>query len=748
MERENKQETMGFKGILYLIVFLLITAGVVVLQLRFKGFAGPLPDTLVIIALVLANFLLLTAVIFMTARSLWKLSTERKRGVLGAKFRTKLVAAFVSISFIPTILLFIIGSGMFTKSIERLFSLKIENALLDAVFVAETHYDGLQNEALRFGRQISGMMTEERFLNRFDKPVLEDYLGKKAEEYGLGSVEFYSAPGERVLSIITGQFPADAFVATPAELIARAFNAEEVTGVSGSGKAGEIVRAVVPLYALEEGGTVVAALAVSYHVPKSLAAKADQIRTAAGEYRSSFKGKELIKLAYRLAFLTITLMLLLAAIWVALRVSSGITVPIRKLAEGTVAVASGDLDYQVEEKSADEVGILVDSFNRMTRDLRNSRERLEQEIIYKETILSNIDTGVVSFDRLGRIITINAAAERILGIRSDGVINRRYDDAFSFIELAPIRSLFRKLEQGKGRAEEVISLPVRGRTLTLRMRITTLRDSSGTMSVITFNDLTELLRAQKSETWQDVARKIAHEVKNPLTPIKLSAERLRKKFSEGSPDFDAVFEECSMTIVQQADGLKKLLNEFSEYARMPRSNPLAGPLAPVIDSMIQMYAGTYRNIEFVKDVPADLPDVLLDQEQMQRVFLNLFVNAIEAMDGNGKIWVTVRLASEGMVRIEVLDEGPGISEEDMPRVFEPYFSSKKRGGGLGLAIVERVIADHNGSIHVEQRKPRGARIVIELPTVSWTGSDGGDGSQEALDRSQEPGGRSQETAPS
>ena len=722
MKQEDRKTQTGFKGILYLIAFLFITTGVVLLQIRLRGFAGPIPDTLLVIALMLANFLLLAAVIFMMARSLWKLSIERKRGVLGAKFRTKLVVAFVSLSFIPTILLFIIGSGLVTKSIERLFSLRIEKSLNEAVFVAQTYYEQLQKQALGFGRQVSSLMREERFLKRFEKPVIEEYLGRKAEEYGVGAIELYSSPRERGAAVITAQFPENTFTRTPSELIARGFAAEEIADISGRGEAGEIVRAVVPLYENEEEKNIVAALAVSYYVPASLAAKADQIRTGAAEYRSSFKGKELLKMSYRLGFLTVALTLLLAAIWVALRLSAGITVPIRKLAEGTVAVASGDLDYQIEEKSGDEVGMLVDSFNRMTWDLKNSRERLEQESIYKETILSNIDTGVVSLDRFGRIVTINPAAARILGVQQKDVLDKRYDEAFSFIELTPIRMLFRRLEQGRGRAEEAISLPVRGRTLTLRMRVTTLRDSSGAMSVITFDDLTELLRAQKAETWQDVARKIAHEVKNPLTPIKLSAERLRKKFSEKAGDFDEVFEECSMTIVHQADGLKKLLNEFSEYARMPRSNPLPGSLTSVLDATIQLYSGTYKDIVFVKDIPSQIPEIMIDEEQMQRVFLNLFVNAIEAMDGKGTIRVTARVVSNGRVRIEVNDEGPGIRDEDVHHVFEPYFSSKKRGGGLGLAIVERIIADHSGSIHAEQNQSRGATFVMELPTNTWSGN--------------------------
>ena len=717
METERKEGQSGLRGVLTLFGFVLLTALAIVLQIKYRGFEGPLSDNILIVILTNANFLLLAAVIFMTARSLWKLSIERKHGVLGARFRTKLVAAFVSLSLIPPILLFLIGTGMSTRSMERLFSLKIETSLEDSVSVAQAYYDRLREQAIDFGRQISRQMTEEHLLSRFDAPVLKDYLGRKAAEYGLGSVELLTSPRERSVTVVTGKFPARTFVATSADLAAKAFTSEDTATVIDLGKKGEIVRAVVPVYASLDDKRVSAAVAVSYYVPQSLTAKNEEIRLGYSQYRSSLRGKEPIKLAYRLGFLTVTLALLLAAIWVALRVAAGITVPIRKLAEGTAAVAAGRFDYRIDETTGDEVGVLIGSFNKMTSELRQSREQLVQADSYKQTILSNIDTGVVSIDRLGRITTINPSALASLGVREKDVLGKRYDEAFGFIELEPIRRLFRRLEQGQGRAEEEIALNVRGRILTLRMRVSTLRDSAGTPigSVITFDDLTELIRAKKAETWQDVARRIAHEFKNPLTPIKLSAERLRKKHSEGAADFDMVFDECSRTIVQEADGLRKLVDEFANFARMPSSNPVPQPLAPVIESAAQLYATAHKNIAIVKEIAPGMPDVIIDNEQMKRVFINLFENAVAAMSGKGRIWVATRMTSGGMAQIEVADEGPGITAEDIPRLFEPDFSRKKKKSGLGLAIVLRIIKDHGGTIRVEQNAPKGAKFIIQLP---------------------------------
>jgi two-component system, NtrC family, nitrogen regulation sensor histidine kinase NtrY len=719
MAKQDAEGKTGWKSVLLLLVFLSLSAVAIVLQLKYRGFEGPLSDNLLIIFLINTNFLLLAGVIFLIAKSLWKLSVERRHNVLGARFRTKLVAAFVSLSFIPPVLLFFIGSGMFTSSIERLFSLRIENTLKDSVALSQEYYDRLRKDAEVFAVQISRQMTEARILSRFETPVVREYLGKKAAEYGLGSVELFTAPDRRTVNIVTDQYPANTFIRTPSNLVADALDGREAVELLETERKGDIMRVVVPLYNETEVTKVDGAIAVSYYISRSLSSKITDIREGYTQYRSAFKSREPIKLSYRLGFLAVTLALLLAAIWVALRVAAGITVPIKKLAEGTAAVAAGDFDYRIDEKAADEVGVLVDNFNVMTRELKQSRERLEQEVNAKKAILSNIETGVVSLDRVGRIAMINRSAADVLRTSEDEVLGKRYDEAFGYLELKPIRELFRKLEEGAGRAENEITLNVHGRMLTLRMRITTLRDSSGSLtgSVITFDDLTELLRAKKAETWQDVARRIAHEFKNPLTPIKLSAERLRKKHTEGSPDFNAVFDECSRTIVQEADGLRKLVDEFANFARMPASNPVPQPLAPILESVSLLYGGAHKDITIRREIDPFLPEVLIDQEQMKRVFINLLENAVEAMSGKGMILIRAKTSAPGFVQVEVADEGVGIAPEDIPRLFQPDFSRKKKKSGLGLAIVLRIIKDHGGTIRVEQNQPRGAKFIIEIPTA-------------------------------
>ena len=719
METPTTPSKTGVRGIVTVTAFLLLTAAAIVLQIKYRGFEGPLSDNLLILILINANFLLLASVIFLIGRSLWKLSVERRSKVLGAKFRTKLVAAFVGLSFIPTILLFIFGSGMYTRGIERLFSLRLEVALRDSVALSRSYYDRLEGQAIGFARQLSSRLAVEWGAVPLEGAALREVLSAKASEYGIGAAAVFGTDQRALAQVVTGQYPSGTYTRAAGDLIEKALSKQEATAVVNVPQTGDIIRAVAPIISLADG-SVLGAVAVSYYVPESHTRKIDAIRAAYSEYRSSFKNKNVLKLSYRLGFLAVMLALLLAAIWVALRVAASITVPIRKLAEGTVEVASGNLDYRIEEQTGDEVGMLVGSFNRMTGDLKHSNERLRQEMSNKEIILANIDAGVISMDRAGRVTTMNRAALQILDVRPEDVLHKRYDEAFRFVDLRPIRNLFRRLEEGLGRAEDVVSLTVRGRTLTLRMRVSTLRDEDGTLlgSVIAFDDLTELLRAKNAETWQDVARKIAHEVKNPLTPIKLSAERLRKKFLEKAPDFEPVFESSSKVIIQEVERLRRLLDEFSDFARMPRPNPVLHALRPIVDGGIALFAGTHREISFTADIPEDLPDLHVDPEQMKLVFINLLKNAIEVMDRDrgGAVQVTARIAAErGMIRIEVADNGPGIKVEDMSRIFEPYFSRKNKGGGLGLAIVERIIADHHGSIRVEPNQPRGARFIIELP---------------------------------
>jgi two-component system nitrogen regulation sensor histidine kinase NtrY len=429
----------------------------------------------------------------------------------------------------------------------------------------------------------------------------------------------------------------------------------------------------------------------------------------------------------------IALVIIMSGTWFGFQIAKGITVPIQRLAEGTKAVAAGDLNFRITVKANDEIGVLVDSFNRMTRDLQASKVQLERankslqgsnieldrRRAYTETVLDNVGSGVVSVDAVGRITTFNRAAERILGLKGEEMRGVLLNDVFKPLGLVMFTDLVERIRAGEreslaweGQAE------VGGGVLVLGLNGSRLRGDKGESlgAVVVFEDLSALIKAQKAAAWQEVAQRIAHEIKNPLTPIQLSAERLRKKFFEGAPDFKDIVDQATGTIVKEVSGLKRMVDEFSKFARMPVPVMERQSLHNAINDVIMLYKGAHRDVEFVTDLDEHLPWIMMDREQMKRVFVNLFDNAVQAMNGKGCLWVATRHeAREGRIVIEVADEGVGIQPGDQENLFLPYFSKTKAGTGLGLAIVHRIISDHNGRIRAANNAPKGAIFTIELP---------------------------------
>ncbi|MGH7394150.1 MAG: sensor histidine kinase, partial [Candidatus Methylomirabilales bacterium] len=498
---------------------------------------------------------------------------------------------------------------------------------------------------------------------------------------------------------------------------------------------GDLIRGVVPVVGRGPGGQILGAVAVSAYVPSGLAEKAADITVGIKEYKQLRMLKNPIKGIYIMLFLMVTLVVLFAAIWTAVHLAQGITAPIQQLAEATRAVAAGNLNYRVQVQADDEIGILVDSFNQMTGDLLRSKAELTganldlqrtnvelgQRRAYMERVLESLAAGVLSLDAAGVVNTMNPAAARILGLDPPAVLGRSYTDGFPEAESAPIRHLIERMAvEGQGSMDEQVALARNGQVVTLVVNIRSLTDRTGTYlgMVVVVDDITQLLRAQQAMAWREVARRIAHEIKNPLTPIKLSTQRLRKKFTERAPDYERVFDECTRTIIQEVDGLQGLVDEFSRYARMPASAPRPGDLHPVIASVVRLYSGLGRGIELHTDLDPHLPPVTLDPDQMKRVLINLVNNAVAAVGEAGRVTLRTRsLPGEGKVEVEVTDTGVGIPPEDRERLFLPYFSTKKSGTGLGLAIVYRIVTEHGGTIRVEGNEPRGTRMVMTFPAL-------------------------------
>jgi two-component system nitrogen regulation sensor histidine kinase NtrY len=412
--------------------------------------------------------------------------------------------------------------------------------------------------------------------------------------------------------------------------------------------------------------------------------------------------------------------------------AKAVTGPILALAEGTEKVARGDLDVVIEESSDDEIGLLVRSFNQMTRDLREALSGLEvsnaevdQRRRYMEIVLRNVDAGVVSIDADGRISTINPSAQRLLGIAPGApVLGSKLEEVLDQPELLEVlRDLSGQTRAGMRESVRRQALvPSGGDMLTLVVTLSLLQDEEGGVigSVIVFDDYTQEVRAQRMAAWREVARRIAHEIKNPLTPIQLSAQRMRRRFRGRLDQADDVqiFDECVDTITSHVEGLKVLVNEFSQFARLPAAILKPDDLNQLVQEAASSYAGT-EDVVFTTELDDTLPRVEFDREQMRRALTNLLDNAraaIEAQGGGGRIEVvTVHDTPMQTARIEVTDDGVGIPEDVRRRIFEPYYSTKPHGTGLGLAIVSRIVADHHGYVRVHPHRPHGTRFIIELP---------------------------------
>jgi two-component system nitrogen regulation sensor histidine kinase NtrY len=699
---------------------------------------APFPNNLLVVSLIGLNILLLLLVVFLILRNIVKLIFERKKRVLGAKLKTKLVVAFITLSLVPTILLFLITTQFITSSIDSWFSVQVENSLQESLVVAQVYYEEQANSALHYARTIRQMITQQRLLEKGNQESLTGLLKSKREEYNLGEVEIISPHSASPL-LFRG--PTLSSVSVPpleSKIIQEALRGKEVTKIQSVGE-GDVIRGLVPIFSSPNPREVAGILATAYFVPRSLVSRVSGISKAFEEYKQLRMVKHPIRSSYLATLSLVTLLIIFSAIWFGLFLAKGITDPIQRLAEGTQRIIKGNLDFQIGKTSEDEFGMLVDSFNQMTQDLKSSKSQvekahaelsksniaLEQRRRYMEVVLRDVGTGVISLDALGRIRTINRSAEEILGIQTEKVLLKTYAEVLQgeYLQLAE------ELLQSVNRAENhsitrQVKLKVRNDVLTLLVKVAILRDEEGRYlgMVVVLDDLTQLQKAQRAEAWREVARRIAHEIKNPLTPIQLSAQRLRKRYLHQFAQDGAVFDECTKTIINQVEELKNLVNEFSSFARLPAANPTPNNLNEIIREAMVLYEEGHKQIQFAFEPDEKIPVSSLDKDQMKRVMVNLLDNAVAAIEAvpganqEGKITVQTHLDPlMHLARIEVADNGCGVLPEDKPLLFEPYFSTKPSGTGLGLAIVNTIIADHHGYIRVRDNAPRGTRFILEVP---------------------------------
>jgi len=671
---------------------------------------------------------------FLVTRNFWKLVWERRRGTLGSRLNFKFVSAFVLVAFVTTSGLLLVSAIFVTRTIDKWFSVQVDRALEESGAIASSTYEATARNALGFSARIAEEIAARGLLRPELGSELLDLVERRQHDYNLGVVEIFRAGGRELVSAINPEIPTASFARQDSDLVRAALAGEEGWEVDEGGH-GDVVRGAVPVPAPDGGAA--GAVVVNAYVPYPLARSVASVRSALAEYRALEPSAGHIRTAYLLELVLAAVMILMLAFWLSLRLAKGVTRPIRALAEGTAEIARGNLDVTVTEHSDDEVGLLVESFNRMTRDLRDARAHLEQsnaELEQRrrsmEVVLRTIAAGVVSIDADGRISTMNPSAQRYLGVAAgSGVIGARLDGVVRVPELlGVITKLVEELEPGlRESRRRQVRAPVGGGFAILVVGATLLHDEAGGQlgTVIVLDDATQLVKVQRMAAWREVARRIAHEIKNPLTPIQLSAQRIRRRFR---PRIEAeggdlkIFDECVEAITSQVESLKLLVDEFSNFARLPTANPKPGDVNRVIADAAASYAGT-EQVALDTELDDDLPTVDIDREQLRRAVTNLIDNAIAAVQRCdapgvrvGRVGLRTRYDSSlQSVRIEVSDDGVGVPPEDRRRIFEPYYSTRQNGTGLGLAIVSRIVADHRGYIRVQENRPRGTRFVIELP---------------------------------
>jgi len=669
------------------VTFFIVTGILLVLlifgiEFHYMGLENvPFQTKVLLFILLNLNLLALFTLMFFVGKSLLKIYVERKNKILGYKFKTKFVVVLVGLTLVPSAFLFVVSSGVVNNYLDRWFDPQIRQPLDKSIEIAKAAYDIQRQQTLLYAKAFSS--------------------GK-------------AAPGNYTITHLLS-IPESA-----SETLKAGFDGKADTEVI-TGEKGDIVRAVVPQY---RGKTQTGVIIVEAFIGSNISKNAGAIQEAYKNYLTLESWKTPIKMNYILVLSFFTIMIVFMALWVALRISRGIMDPIQRLAQETDKVGKGDFESNIDINRDDEIGLLVRSFNKMVKELKEGKESLQQtwaesdrRRLIIENILSNINSGVISLDPSGNILTINSAASEILNISSEEIINKNYSvlaEKLGSIELMETVKSIRLRDFKK--IEKEVNATVREKKILLRVFISSLRDDQNFLgTLVVLDDLTEVMRAQKAIAWEEVARRIAHEIKNPLTPIKLSTEHMIKKWQKKDGDFGQVFERSTKTIIKEVESLKRLVDEFSRFGKMPEITKSPVLLSSIIDNVVNLYKD-YKGIQ-IKVLRLDNePFVKVDAEQIKRAIINIVDNAIQAMEGKGKINIT-NYQNEALDRIyvDIQDNGPGIKKEDYEKLFLPYFSTKKDGTGLGLAIAKKVMNEHRGDIKVNDNKPKGTIFTIELP---------------------------------
>jgi two-component system, NtrC family, nitrogen regulation sensor histidine kinase NtrY len=699
-------------------------------------------SNLVVILLFDLSFLLLGLMLLLVGRNLAKAIFERRRGLIGSKLQVRLVFGFIAVAIVPSVFLLYVAGAFLHADIDSWFDPEYEHMLDDSFEIAKVYYLNSANNAAHFARILSGKITHRNLLAPDNRAQLRTLLERAQQEYNLGTIEIFSADRKLWMFELSPSTPTGIGVSPDSQLLRDTLQGHQVTRADRFGKS-DVIRGSAPIYSTNDSDAVSGAIVVDYYLPKSLAARASAISKATQTYFKLRILHQPIMHSYVLALVLIGLAVVLLASWFGIYLARELTGPIKLLAEGTDALAAGNLNYEIAPVGDDELAHLVESFNRMTSDLRKSRAELERRRRYTETLLLNVTAGVIGLDPKGCITAINPCAERMLGLGAVQVLGSHYSNCVP----PRLRYALNDIFAGAPRPRDVrrpLKLEIAGAATELMLTASRLGedaavdDGQDLGTVLFFEDVSQIAKIERMEAWREVARRIAHEIKNPLTPIQLSAERLRRQLSSRdsaatgatvdgnvqrlSPAYIELVDECTRTIIGEVEDLKRLVDEFAAFARMPQVHPVPGNLNTLTEETVATFREAHRQVRFELELEPTLPLVAIDREALKRALVNLLDNAVGAISSDGGNWLSplVRVstaldAASGVVTLEVADNGTGIDPRIRTRIFEPYFSTRNGGTGLGLAVVATIVADHHGFVRVRDNEPRGSRFQLEFP---------------------------------
>jgi two-component system nitrogen regulation sensor histidine kinase NtrY len=692
-------------------------------------------ETLLLYALSTLNFVAFVVFSFIFIRNLLKLRRERRERQLGSKIKTRLLVYFISISFLPIIAMAVFSYLFLNRSLEKWFSEFPERVVTEA---QQVHHEAVDTQKRNLYEMASLLGT---ILERQPDSDGQQTLDRVIASGQLSAIELRDANAQLIAHSRIALSATDG--AELEHLLQQARSANSDNESLADNKDFDAVKVTLTdgkqliVSTLRRGGTDLG----------------QTISGSQSEYQKLVERQRRVRWLGLSTLGLMTLMMLFVSSWVAIYLARGISTPIKALAEASNEIARGNLAHRVDAVAEDELAMLADSFNQMTSQLEDNRRSieagsaalleknltLEERRNYIETVLESLSTGVISLDENDHVTTINAAAERMFRLQTPNTQGKNLEALIGSEDWVVLEPLLRRARRAGQAAEQVqLAGASEGTSLPVALNATALRATSlhkrGVVVVI--EDLSELLAAQRAAAWSEVARRMAHEIKNPLTPIQLSAERIAKSYKRvaanggnngtngneniiDNPHVGAVIDECTATIAREVAGLKALVDEFSRFARLPLARPERADLNEVIRHAVALYKDRLDGVKMETDLDANIPAAMLDTEQLRRVFVNLIDNAKNAfvnVEGEKRITITTRVdAAGGRVVAEVADTGHGIRAADFKRLFQPYFSTRGGGTGLGLAIVQRIVMEHGGRIHAQTNHPRGSRFVIELP---------------------------------